>query len=85
MPVLRLCQISLTLLRNPEVLAEALKNCASNEGSSGAIKECPILRKSNVDNFKWQCPERAPQVGEQVVGVMDKLPGWFVKSKKQFP
>ncbi|KAJ9642948.1 hypothetical protein H2199_004470 [Coniosporium tulheliwenetii] len=60
---------------NPEVLAEALKTCASNEGSSGRIEECQILKKSNIDNFKWQCPERPPQIGEQVVGVMDKLPG----------
>ena len=63
------------LSRNMDVLTEALKYCASNEGSNGGIDDCPVLYKSAINNYKWQCPERDPQIGEQVFGILDKLPG----------
>lgn len=61
-----------------DVLTEAItgdNSCASRDGSSGAIKECPVLLKSDVETFSWQCPQQPNQLAEQVVGLMPKLPG----------
>jgi hypothetical protein len=63
---------------DPDVIREAVvgnNSCASVDGSAGSISACPVLAKSQIDSFAWQCPQRPNQLSEQVEGFLPKLPG----------
>lgn len=57
-----------------EVLANATTDCLATD-NFGQISACPILQESQTNGYSYNCPERPPQIGEQVLGLLDKLPG----------
>ncbi|KAI5365343.1 putative carbohydrate-binding WSC [Septoria linicola] len=57
-----------------DVLSEAVRDCLSVE-NFGTISECPVLFRHQTSGYKFNCPERPPQIGEQVTGLISKLPG----------
>jgi hypothetical protein len=56
------------------VLANATANCLATD-DFGQISNCPILQESQSSAFGFNCPERPPQVEENVRGLLPKLPG----------
>ncbi|KAF2208353.1 hypothetical protein CERZMDRAFT_49511 [Cercospora zeae-maydis SCOH1-5] len=59
---------------NFDVLQEAVTNCLSVE-NYGTIGECPILQRYQTSGYSYNCPERPPQIGERVTGLLPRLPG----------
>ncbi|KAK4501816.1 hypothetical protein PRZ48_007625 [Zasmidium cellare] len=57
-----------------DVLANATTDCLATD-NFGQIDACPILQKSQTNGYSYNCPERPPQIGEVVTGLLDKLPG----------
>ena len=58
-----------------DVLKQAVNNCLSGDSSAGTIQECPILNSYQTSSASYNCPERKSQIGEQVTGMLSKLPG----------
>ncbi|KXT05146.1 hypothetical protein AC579_6359 [Pseudocercospora musae] len=56
------------------VLRQAVQNCLSTD-NFGQISECPVLQASQSDGYPYNCPERPPQIGEPVKGLISRLPG----------
>jgi hypothetical protein len=56
------------------VLANATANCLATD-DFGQTSNCPILQESQSSAFSFNCPERPPQVEENVHGLLPKLPG----------
>lgn len=56
------------------VLSQAVKNCLSTD-NFGQISECPVLQASQSNGYPYNCPERPPQIGEPVKGLISRLPG----------
>lgn len=53
-----------------------MKDCLSSDSTAfGVIADCPILQSVYTDGYAANCPERPPQVGENVKGMLPKLPG----------
>lgn len=60
----------------PAIQAAAVRDCLSSDSTAnGVIGDCPILQSVYSDGYSKNCPERPPQVGEAVKGMLSKLPG----------
>lgn len=57
-----------------DVLAKAVTDCLSVP-NYGTIEECPILQSFQTNGYSYNCPERPRQIGEDVKGMISKLPG----------
>jgi hypothetical protein len=58
----------------PAVMANATRDCLVPD-NFGQISYCPSLYASQSDGYPYNCPERPPQIGEKVKGLLDHLPG----------
>lgn len=58
------------------VLEEAIDTCLIGEGDDdGTIDNCAVLLALASTQASYNCPERPPQIQENVTGLIDKLPG----------
>ncbi|EMC97704.1 hypothetical protein BAUCODRAFT_463088 [Baudoinia panamericana UAMH 10762] len=58
-----------------DVQTEAVNNCLYNGAPDGVIQECPVLNQQDSNGYPENCPERPPQIGEPVKGLLTQLPG----------
>lgn len=66
----------------PDIQAKAVKDCLSTDSTAfGVIADCPILQSVYTNGYVANCPERPPQVGEAVKGMIPKLPGCIKMTK----
>jgi len=57
-----------------DVQTAAVANCLIPD-NFGQISYCPVLQTSQTNGYAYNCPEQAPQIGERVHGLLDRLPG----------
>lgn len=57
-----------------DVQTAAVDNCLVPD-NFGQISYCPALYASDSSGYPENCPERPPQIDEQVHGLLEKLPG----------
>lgn len=56
------------------VLQSAVANCLVPD-NFGQVSACPALQRGDSNGYPFNCPERPPQIGEQLSGLLSALPG----------